>query len=709
MATLTLCIGTVSFTYAQKVKVTTIEYANDAYYTGEVVKKSPMGSGKLVLTSAGNNISLEGTFNGTTVSNANLVFEKYDLEFEGEVSYEVEKVFTFTLKNGSFYSLKEELELCTVGENGINIKIVSGFESSVSGKGEVETVPTLSETKIEQMTQFAGSDNYTCTKVPAVFSIDNNSYNILEKSSTNQSITIQFDNGTIVTINENGENWKRPNGDYIEISSFGLLTEYKITTGEDYIENNIVSKKFSNGNKFLGIVAESLIFPEGTNKDFTCSDHVKLLGVGTINWEWKDLLKYAKSGTLTYSDGEYYEGSLNSNTENITANKLSESAYFDGTLYNADKSKIQTYIKGMGESQYQAEYTKEKATDYFKFDNYGQVAEFKITYPDLAKYIYQYDEKSNTVLENGIYYPNGDIIADPYNNLYDRGRVTNALYKEQVQKTESPNILDPNLLGLRYFNDGLTINVQWVPSFGLGYVIRQKKANGDYATIEVYGKSGRNLRDFQKKFDDCVATSDDKFDNSNGKKGTIYYKNGNKFEGTFKVNYNQDTTLYSDPRLIALGVSPNNKSYESIESVSLYGGRLTSASGKILEIYEKGEKLDDFEFAQRIAKEEGKVRLDQQKREQQKQALLEAEAKYGKANMDAVRNGRIIVGMPEELLISSVNYHILPYLAITLSMDHGRSKCYDLWGVGKSGNLFDPDYKGFVWVTDGKVSSITLY
>ena len=74
---LTLCIGTLSFTYAQKVKVTTIKYGNDAYYTGEVVKKSPMGTGKLFLNKylttvdTGNILSLEGTFNGTIVSDAN--------------------------------------------------------------------------------------------------------------------------------------------------------------------------------------------------------------------------------------------------------------------------------------------------------------------------------------------------------------------------------------------------------------------------------------------------------------------------------------------------------------------------------------------------------------------------------------------------------------------------------------------------------------
>lgn len=745
---LTLCIGTLSFTYAQKVKVTTIKYGSDAYYTGEVVKKSPMGAGKLLLSSYNSNrseyrkYSLEGTFNGTTVSDANLVFEKYNLEFKGEVSYTVEKgflsrVFTFTLKNGSFYSLKENLQLCAVGENGISIKINSGYEFNVSGKGEVESIPTLRETKIKRMTQFAGSDNYTCKGSPAEFSIDNNNYNISKKGFANQSATIQFDNGATVTIGRNGENWKRQNGDYLKISSLGLLEEYKITVGEDFIENNKVSHKFSNGNKFFGTVAESLIFPDSADKEFTCPDYTKLFGIETINWEWKDVLKYAKNGTITYSDGEYYEGLLKSDTENIADNKLPESAYFTGTLYNADKSKIQTYVRGMNESQYAeyqkkqeeekqriaAEYAKEKATDYFKFDNYGQIAEFKITYPDLTKFIYRYDEKTNKVLENTIYYPNGDVLDNPYLSYitYKKQeeyeyRFTNTQYKDVIPKDVSPHILDTNVAGRRIFKDAgleITLMKERNPTdqarFGYDYRIRQIKKGGDYAYIEtdfnnMKEKYESKVLAFQKTFDDYVVICKDWLYS----KAEIYYKNGNVFVGWMTIDFDQDTTLYEDPRVIALGI-PAGKSYEAIKGVTLKDGRVTSPSGKILEIYEKGNKLDDFDFAQRIAEEEGKLRLEQQEREQQKQALLEAEAKYGKANMDAIRKGKIIIGMPEELLTSAVNYHILPYLGITLSIDHGSSRCYDLWGVGSDGNLFNPQQKGFVWVTDGKVSSVTIY
>ncbi len=735
---LTLCIGTLSFTYAQKVKVTTIKYGSDAYYTGEVVKKSPMGAGKLFLNSylatvnTGNILSLEGTFNGTTVSDATLVLKKYNLEFEGEVSYTVEKefssrVFTFTLKNGSFYSLKENLQLCAVRDNGISIKINSGYEFKVSGKGEVESIPTLRETKIKRMTQFAGSDTYTCKGSPAEFSIDNNNYNISKKGFANQSATIRFDNGATVIIDRNGENWRRPNGDYLKISSLGLLEEYKITLGEDSIENNKVSHKFNNGNKFFGTVAESLIFPDSADKEFTCSDYIKLFGIESINWEWKDFLKYAKNGTLTYSDGKYYEGLLEPDTEDITDNELPESAYFTGTLYNADKSKIQTYFRGMDESQYAeyqkkqederqkiaAEYAKEKASDYFKFDNYGQIAEFKITYPDLTKFIYRYDEKTKKVLENTIYYSNGDVLDNPYlhHNTVKKDenyayRFTNDQYKDIVPKQKSPQILDPNIFGRRIFKDRLELSIR----MGGLYRIRQVKSGGDYAYIESRAHENEHypymeeIIAFQKTFDDYVVIRNADWDSND----EIYYKNGNVFVGKITINFNQDTTLYEDPRIIALKM-PVGKSYESIQSVVPYSGSVTSSTGKILEIYEKGKKLDDFDFAQRVAEEEGKLRLEQQRIEQQKQALLEAEAKYGKANMDAARKGKIIIGMPEDLLTSAVNYHILPYLGITLSIDYGSSRCYDLWGVGSDGNLFNPQQKGFVWVTDGKVSSVTIY
>ena len=707
-----------------------------------------MGTGKLFLNKylttvdTGNILSLEGTFNGTTISDANFVLKTYNLKFKGEVSYTVEKeflsrAFTFTLKNGSFYSLKENRQLCAVGESGISIKINSGYEFNVSGKGEVESIPTLREPKIKLMTQFAGSDNYTCKGSPAEFSINNNNYNISKKLFANQSTTIQFDNGATVTIDGNGENWRRPNGDYLKISSLGLLEEYKITLGEDYLENNKVSHKFSNGNKFFGTVAESLIFPDGKDKEFTCPDYTKLFGIESIDWEWKDFLKYAKNGTLTYSDGEYYEGLLKSDKETIADNKLPESAYFTGTLYNADKSKIQTYVRGMNESQYAeyqkkqeeekqriaAEYAKEKATDYFKFDNYGQIAEFKITYPDLTKFIYRYDEKTNKVLENTIYYPNGDVLDNPYLSYitYKRQeeyeyRFTNTQYKDVIPKDVSPHILDTNVAGRRIFKDAgleITLMKERNPTdqarFGYDYRIRQIKKGGDYAYIEtdfnnMKEKYESKVFAFQKTFDDYVVICKDWLYS----KAEIYYKNGNVFVGWMTIDFDQDTTLYEDPRVIALGI-PAGKSYEAIKGVTLKDGRMTSPSGKILEIYEKGNKLDDFDFAQRIAEEEGKLRLEQQEREQQKQALLEAEAKYGKANMDAIRKGKIIIGMPEELLTSAVNYHILPYLGITLSIDHGSSRCYDLWGVGSDGNLFNPQQKGFVWVTDGKVSSVTIY
>lgn len=143
--------------------------------------------------------------------------------------------------------------------------------------------------------------------------------------------------------------------------------------------------------------------------------------------------------------------------------------------------------------------------------------------------------------------------------------------------------------------------------------------------------------------------------------------------------------------------------------MALYQGRVTTSTGKIIEIYKNGKKLDDFDFAQVIAEEEGKVRLAQQKRDEERQKIASMVEKYGKTNVDALLRGKIIVGMPQELLVKGVELRILPYLAIPLSIDHGRSKCYDLYGIGSDGNLFNPENKGYIWITDGKVSSITLY
>ena len=738
-----LTIGTLTIANAQNVKVKTIKYGSDAYYTGEVVKKSPMGKGTLYLTSYSpdrseyREYSLEGTFNGATAADATLVFEKYNLAFKGEVSYTEEKgvmcrEFNFTLKNGSFYSLPDNRQLGIVGTDGLNIQINAGYKFFVSGNGEVEKVPTINQTKLDQMTSFAQSESYKVKGYLAEFSIDSDDYDFRTKPGQSVSWKVTFDNGATIEKNTTQEIWKRPNGDYMNIDNLMLVTtvqKYKLTLGNDYIENNKVLHKFSNGNTFNGAVAESLIFADGSDdKTFACSDLDRLLEIDSIDWDWKDVLKYAKDGVLTYSDGEYYKGVLKSDKEDISGNKLSESVYFTGTLYDADNTKIQTYVMGMNETQYadykkkqeeerrkrEAEYAKEKATDYFKFDDYGNICEFKITYPDLAKFIYRYDPKANKVYENTIYYANGDILYNPYLNgrsyLYREEyeyAFSNKQYKEVIPKDESPKILDKNLVGRRYFKDGLAIFI--MPEL---YRIHQIKEHGDYAYIEtktnnkgeIYSKCAYS---FQKTFNDYKVVFKGPRVSGAYSDTDIYYKNGNMYRGSVNIAYNNDTTLYTDPRIVALGV-PTGLSYESIESVTPYSGRVITATGKIIEIYKDGKKLDDFDFAQAIAEEEGELRLEQEKLERQKQGLLEAESKYGKKNVDALMNGKIIIGMPEDLLIGGVNYHILPYLSISLSIDHGSSKCYDLWKIGSDGNIFDPDYAGYVWVTDGKVSSIHL-
>ena len=758
-----LTIGTLTIANAQNVKVKTIKYGSDAYYTGEVVKKSPMGKGSLYLTSYSpdrseyREYSLEGRFNGETATDATLVFEKYNLAFKGEVSYTEEKgvmcrEFNFTLKNGSFYSLPENRQLGIVGTDGLNIQINAGYKFFVSGNGEVEKVPTINQTKLDYMTEFAQSESYTVKGYPAEFFIDNDDYGFRTKLGQSESWKLTFDNGATIEKNATQEIWKRPNGDYMNIDNLMLVTtvqKYKLTFGNDYIENNKVFHKFSNGNTFNGTVTESLILADGSDdKTFSCSDLDKLLEIVSIDWDWKDVLKYAKDGVLTYSDGEYYKGVLNADKEDISGDKLPESAYFTGTLYNADNTKIQTYVMGMDETQYaeyqkkqeeerqkrEAEYAKEKATDYFKFDDYGNICEFKITYPDLTKFIYRYDEKTNKVLENTIYYPNGDVLDDPYlcGSFYEyQGKFTNSMYKDIIPKNESPYILDPDLPGKRIFKDGLSIALiiskRWYNGpTDYEYIIKQTEENGDYSIIgtkklvdnnnknnnEIYSSQ---LYEFQKTFNNDYKALSKKIDyNHNDANnyywspdGKIYYKSGNVFVGSYSISCKTDHTLYEDPRIIALG-APVGISYESIEKITPYYGRVISPSGKILEIYREGKKLDDFDFAQAIAEEEGELRLEQEKLERQKQGLLEAESKYGKKNVDALMNGKIIIGMPEDLLIGGVNYHILPYLSISLSIDHGSSKCYDLWKIGSDGNIFDPDYAGYVWVTDGKVSSIHL-
>ncbi len=83
-----------------------------------------------------------------------------------------------------------------------------------------------------------------------------------------------------------------------------------------------------------------------------------------------------------------------------------------------------------------------------------------------------------------------------------------------------------------------------------------------------------------------------------------------------------------------------------------------------------------------------------EKKAQQAKAAKEQAAynqlckKYGKKYADAAWNGRIIVGMPEELL-KKMYYCVLRY-------ESGSSKKYDSAEAG-----------AIIWVTNGRISSIS--
>lgn len=75
--------------------------------------------------------------------------------------------------------------------------------------------------------------------------------------------------------------------------------------------------------------------------------------------------------------------------------------------------------------------------------------------------------------------------------------------------------------------------------------------------------------------------------------------------------------------------------------------------------------------------------------------------KYGTNIQESLDNGKITVGMPLSALTeyrSKTNKQEYKY---SLSIDHGSSKCYDIYGL----YIGWVDI-GFVWVTDGKITSV---
>lgn len=234
-----------------------------------------------------------------------------------------------------------------------------------------------------------------------------------------------------------------------------------------------------------------------------------------------------------------------------------------------------------------------------------------------------------------------------------------------------------------------------------GFTVRYQ--NGDYFKIGHYAV------EWKKKYND-------------GKEVTVKmdcYQSGNNcdcnpamatFAG-FKValgknrlfelwNSNDFALDQSDVKGIDIdGVYTNtpSKDVENKIKKNLFPYLSNNGTGFGFEVYASGSRYGNFKNG-RIT---SNVYQEQQQEAAQNMRKIQKEydegcKKYGKQNYDAFLKGKVIVGMPEELILRYNN---------ELAQQVGPRKMYRLY----DGNMWHPKVVYTVWVVNGKVSSFRYY
>lgn len=241
------------------------------------------------------------------------------------------------------------------------------------------------------------------------------------------------------------------------------------------------------------------------------------------------------------------------------------------------------------------DYDKEKATDFYKFDEYGRLlnakktfhnailyldlrGETKLCYNDgnivdftskIFKDILNRDYKSINISHYEYNYYNGD-----YHNgeirWYDETYTVDKWFKEIMAKDVADSVYNSTVLLVHNpdvtvkANDGSTITIHYYGN-GNGYNFEQKFNNGDHLKTRIYNDD-ITIAYLKKDFGDYKVTYNNKED------GTIIYDNGQIFKGNLiflpeDVDYLKKGDRYSsfynceilkhdeyhDPYVLALG------------------------------------------------------------------------------------------------------------------------------------------------------------
>lgn len=609
--------------YAQ-VEEKKISYTKFAYYQGPAEKKSPKGQGQLVINEDGSNkMTLKGTFDGNYVPDAVFTFAVEGLTFKGKVSFKKTvgwnpvglilhvptSAMKFTLSDGAFY-LNEECVGVLKEPFAIKMENRAG-KGFFLADGQLYLLDKKYDRIVAAAKDFAGCSEYEIEN-PAVvkFRIKESKFSRGELQESSNPPVLLFANGAKTTLpfKSRGADWTCPDGDYVKFDNKGHAQELRLTSSE--------------GEIYEGSVA--------------CDKISELVDFKTSKIDWNQFRVYTVEGIHTGADG----------------NK-------------------ETIRYGMLEQEYTEKYNQEKSLDHYKFDANGELAAFRMTYPDLA--VLEYMTEKGKVIRNMITYPDGTTVS------LGEKKITSDKYKEYKAMSSAPHYLSLDLRGTRTYKDGLTIDL-WLslvgPEYGhqqsyyMGYLgVREEKTNGDYIELVNKDYDGSRLnknnnkvnnyrmeiRAIQKTFPDYTVIMEDYL-----MKGRVEYKNGNLYSGYFDCIAEGNSPLIKDRRLAALQLD-TLRTFDNIVGVKFRKGVVCDPKGKIIEIYRDGNKLDEFDFERERIQLQAEMdsELERIKKENEKKIAVEKLYKelvniHGEKNMESALRGEIKVGMHEDLFAIAV-------------------------------------------------------
>lgn len=597
--------------YAQ-VKEKKISYTRFAYYQGPAEKKSPKGQGRLVINEDGSyKMTLEGTFDGNYVPDAVFTFAVEGLTFKGKVSFKKTvdiallvpiSAMNFELSDGAFY-LNEKCVGALKEPFAIKMENLAG-EGVFLADGQLYLLDKKYDRIVAVAKDFAGCSEYEIEN-PAVvkFRIQESNFSFGKLQESPNPPVLLFANGAKTPLTCRGADWTCPNGDYVKFDDKGHAQELRLTSSE--------------GEIYEGSVA--------------CDEISELVNFKTSKSDWNQFKVYTVEGIHTGTDG---------NKETIRFGMLE-----------------QEYTKK--QQEYTEKYNQSKSLDHYKFDANGELAAFRMTYPDLA--VHEYMTENGKVTKNMITYPDGTTLS------LEEKKITSDKYKEYKAMSSAPHYLSLDLRGTRTYKDGLTIDL-WLTEAGsyFGFLgIREEKTNGDYIKLEneIYNTENKKnnkvmnyamkIKAIQKTFPDYTVIQDDHH-------SRVEYKNGNLYSGSFKCIAEGNSPLIKDRRLAALQLDTLT-TFDNIVGVKLTNGEMYDPNGKIIEIYRNGSKLDEFDFERERIELQAKrdSELERIKKENEKKIAGEKLYKelvniHGEKNLESALRGEIKVGMHEDLFAIAV-------------------------------------------------------